>query len=123
MPEHKELSTNTVRWITQDPFSATVSLYDIDFQHILEHHPNMRKNEDAIKETVMEPDSIYIDSESEKRRAYYRSKTSATYSDKLKTKVILEDESKIWTDARVVTAFPVKKEGESDVRKIYERSD
>ena len=114
-----------VRWVCKDPMSVTVTMYEDDFQnHILVHHPIMGKNESAIKETVSDPDRIYDDKEDMKRRVYLKSSTSATYSKKnLSTKVIIEDTSHVWTDARVVTAFPVRKEGESDVRQIYKRPD
>lgn len=123
MPANKD--EQLVRWVVKDPMSITVTMYEEDFQdHILVRHGIMGKNETAIKETVEDPDRIYHDKEDVKRRVYLRSSTSATYSkNNLSTKVIVEDTSHVWTDARVVTAFPVKREGESDVRQIYKRPD
>ena len=122
MPTYNDRIGGTIRWVLKDFMSATVTMYQEDYEHIVEHHPIMHQNEQAIKKTVQEPDSVYRDKEYDNRRVYYKSVSATTYASKVPiTAVVLEGADSTWTDARVVSAFPRKKEGGADNDIIYTR--
>ena len=99
--------SNQVRWSVKDYQSTTISLYESDYAHIVEHHPVMRKNEAAIAETASSPETVYRDGEFDRRRVYYKQAKTATNREKIQyTAVVVEGADATWTDARIVTAFP-----------------
>lgn len=102
---------------TGKPVSCTRSQW---FSHIAAGHEIMKKNKVAVEKTIQAPDIVYRSDSCSHRQVYFKAESSATYTDKLKTKVIVEfDES---DHGEIITAFPVKEEkgGIGDV--IYSKS-
>lgn len=76
------------------------------FGHVIVGHQIMKNNKEAVEETITSPDIVFQSGEYDKREVYFKETSSASYSNKFKTKVIVEyDESDV---GEIVTAFPIK---------------
>ena len=93
--------------------------------HIITEHAVMNQNEDAVKDTLKNPDSVYKSSQNSNREVYFKTSIHSTYYP-LKTKVIVEySQSKRNPETivgEVVTSFPQKEEkgGIGDV--VYKKT-
>lgn len=87
------------------------------FGHIVENHPIMRSNLDAVTDTIEDPEAIYLSSETDQRKVYFKKSDLSTYEmyTKVVTKKIEDNKSEI------VSAWPQKsiKGGISD--EIYRK--
>ncbi len=124
MPDYGDRLSSEVVWSIKDYQSTTVVLYKEDYDHIIGRHPEMAKNEDAIKDTIADPDVVYRDKTHDDRASYYKKSQLAKYlppKDRYYTKVIVETADMTWTDARIVTAFPHANAEGKETDKLYER--
>ena len=72
-------------------------------EHIVSGHEIMKKNKEAVIDTIQNPDSVYVSSTNPSRDVYFKQSNKSTYS--LFTKVIVENKLEI---GEIVTAFPTK---------------
>lgn len=101
------------KFAVNNPMGVTVSCSNYRWEsHVLDEHPIMEHNVDAVKDTIKNPDTIYKSDQNEEREVYFKQSSFSTYN--AKTKVIVEysagkrnPDSEIGT---VVTAFPQKEE-------------
>lgn len=72
--------------------------------HIVSHHPVMQNNLSAVKDTIESPEAIFVSSQNDDRKVYFKESTSSTYNmyTKVVTKSIGENKSEI------VSAWPQK---------------
>lgn len=89
------------------------------YSHIVNNHSIMYSNKNAVEETISDPDTVYQSSDYTERKVFFKTSTSASYSPKLKTKVIVEYNST--NSGEVVTAFPVKDEKGGISNVIYSK--
>lgn len=122
MPIYLDRVLGKERWSVKDYQSGKVTLYEEDYQHMI-NHTVMVRNEEAVKETVQDPDIVERDRNEVNRRLFYKEvKTATYYSGKFPyTSVVIEYADATLTDGRVVTAFPVKKEGKANAERVYEK--
>lgn len=73
---------------------------------IATRHPIMEGNLDAVKETIENPEAIYISSQTPVRNVYFARSTTATYTG-LYTKVVVTVDDNNKTGS-VVSAWPQK---------------
>lgn len=76
------------------------------FGHIVKNHAIMSQNKEAVEETVNQPDKVYRSEDYENRRVFFKVSSSATYSNRFHTKVIVEYNKTC--AGEIVTAFPTK---------------
>lgn len=99
---------DTLIWSGKDYQSRTVSLFEYDRDHIMEHEI-MQDNFTAIYDTIVSPDSVYQSSESEVREVFFKRSKEANYRAGLLTKAVVEYTME-GGDGYVVTAWPQPKE-------------
>lgn len=121
MPKYLDRVDDEIRWQQKDYQSGTITLYNEDYRHLI-NHAVMVRNEEAIKETIKDPDFVERDKNTEDRRVFYRYTEIATYYPKKSTGVIVEYADATQTDGRVVTAFAARIEGKKDAERVYERN-
>ena len=101
------------------PVSCSQSVWE---EHIEVHHAIMSHNVEAVKDTIKDPDTVYLSKENENRKVYFKNSSYSSYN--FRTKVIVEDTETKAGDPKgeVVTTFPVKDEkgGIADV--VYKRT-
>ena len=120
MPKYSDRVNDVVCWIEKDYQSGTITLYNEDYKHLI-NHTVMIRNENAIKETIRDPDFVERDKNAEDRRVFYKYTPTATYYPNKSTGVVVEYADATQTDGRIVTAYPARKEGKSDAERVYER--
>ena len=86
--------------------------------HIAFNHKIMKNNVEAVKNTIIEPDSVYESSQSPKREVYFKKSLIPTYKDKFFTKVIVEYKNNA---GEVVTAFPQPTESGGIGNVVYKK--
>ena len=121
MPTYLDRISDEIRWQVKDFQSGTVTLYEEDYKHLI-NHTLMIKNEEAIKESIQDPDFVERDKNEKDRRVFYKHSSIATYYPKKATTVVVEYADSTLTDGRVVTAFPGRKEGKKNAERIFERN-
>ena len=62
-------------------------------EHIVSGHEIMKKNKEAVIDTIQNPDSVYVSSTNPSRDVYFKQSNKSTYS--LFTKVIVENKLEI----------------------------
>lgn len=72
-------------------------------------HPIMKDNIEAVKETIKQPDVVYGSNEWPNRDVYFKQCSTASYGDKLYTKVVVTTPDIDSDVGAVVTAWPQKK--------------
>lgn len=104
-------------WVGTDHKNREVVLSVDQRDHIIDNHFAMSNNFTSIYDTVKSPNSVYKSAEFEDREVFFGKNKGATYETfGMMTKVIVEyvDDA-----GRIVTAFPVRKEGGNIDIKIY----
>ena len=78
--------------------------------HIVQQsgHPIMKDNLHAVQETIATPDVVYGSNEWPNRDVYFKQCSTATYGDKMYTKVIVNTPDVNNDTGSVVTAWPQK---------------
>lgn len=98
-------------FIENSPLGYKVVCYKNDWEeHIISPsgHPIMKNNLRAVRETIAKPEVIYSSNQWPNRDVYFKRCSSATYSDKMYTKVIVEQPYEYTEYARVITSWPQK---------------
>lgn len=97
--------------------------------HIVINHPIMSNNQNAVINTITDPDEIYLSNETgnndEERHVYYSKTSGAEYNNNgFMTRVIVELPNPNISVGDIVTAFPSKTKGGSVINdnKLYERA-
>lgn len=122
MPTYFDRVFGELRWQVSGFESTSITLYQEDYEHLI-NHKIMANNEEAIKETVIEPDVVELDKNSEVRRVFYKETPKATYYPLKKyTGVVVEYADLTRTDGRIVTSFPTKKVGKENATRVYDRN-
>ena len=87
-------------------------------EHVVSTHSIMKNNIEAVKDTIIDPDSVYKTNKPIDREVYFKLSALATYSTKFYTKVVVEYKNDC---GELVTAFPSRSEtgGIGDV--VYKR--
>ena len=87
-------------------------------EHVVSAHPIMKNNIEAVKDTIIDPDSVYKTNKPVNREVYFKLSDLATYSTNFYTKVVVEYKN---DRGELVTAFPSRSEtgGIGDV--VYKR--
>lgn len=109
-------------WSVKDYRYGTVNLYEYERQHIFEHHPELSRNEDAIKESIQDPDVVFPDKEYHQRQLFEKAETSASFSPKFRVRTVVEYEDNTLTSGYVVTAIKTKNEGGKGEKPIYRKT-
>ena len=82
-------------------------------EHVVQNHQIMEKNEDAVKDTIKDPDAVYESKDSPDREVYFKASQFSTYKGLL-TKVIVQYSPGIKNPENIVgelvTSFPSKGE-------------
>ena len=75
----------------------------------------MEKNEQAVRDTIKDPDVVYDSNQHPQKRSVYYCKTdTATYGKSLWTTVVIDNPDKYNETGNVVTAWPTKKISDSN---------
>ena len=93
-----------------DPMGTTITCSsETWYGHIITNsgHTIMKKNKQAVKETLENPESIYESSDGDDRFVYFKQGASATYSPLMNTKVITKKVGE--NKSEVVTSWPQPK--------------
>ena len=110
-------------WSVSDYRYGVVSLYEKERFHIFEHHPELKNNENAIKETIADPDIVFPDADYPNRQLFVKSETSASFSPQFKVRTVIEYDDKTLATGYVVTAIKVKNEGGKGEKPIYTKQE
>lgn len=104
---------------------GSVGIYQHDYEHLLDHHPEMLPHFASIIESIQNPDKVCYDlsefAAPESQNFYKQSETISNPNLCIKTTVAYDD--KTWTTGHFVTAHKVDvrvKERETDANTIYD---
>jgi hypothetical protein len=90
---------------TSDPRGYSITCEpDTWNDHIIIGHPIMYDNLAAVKETICNPDAIYISNQKPTRNVYFAKASTSTYNG-LYTKVVVAVDDKTMTGS-VISAWP-----------------
>lgn len=119
--KHSSSTTSVYIFDTKDPYGKRVFLEKARFEeHILDHHPEMKGNELAMKETVEDPHLIIQSKQNPNRWLYVGKSDMATYP-LLNIKTVVDHTSTEY--GYVVTGlFQKKINAEKEGTVIYERT-
>lgn len=97
-------------FVAHTPLGYEVAFTEESWNHIVARgHDMMEGNEEAIKDTLTNPNCVFESSEHpESRHVYFGKSAKASYGEKFLTKVIVEVPNEYNNIGKVVSAWPQK---------------